>query len=63
MYLHLFILFHVYVCVPDCTYVHYVSTATHRGQKRASGPLDLELHTVVNLKCRCLEHNPGSLKK
>lgn len=56
MCLHLLILFHLYICVPEGTYVHCVS-------QRASGPLELESHTVVNLKRGCWEHTSGSLKK
>lgn len=38
----------VCVCMHKDMYVHLVSTAPHRGQKKASHPVELELHVVVS---------------
>lgn len=36
----------MYVCMPKCVYVHRVHASTQGGQKRALGPLELELPDV-----------------
>lgn len=35
----------------------------HRGQKRALGPLGLELQMLVELTCRCWDLNLGPLEE
>lgn len=38
--------FYVYVCIPECMHVYHVCEGAHRGLKRVSGLLEMELQML-----------------
>lgn len=38
----------IYVCMPECTYMHHVHAGFHRGQEMLLDSLEPELHVAVN---------------